>query len=110
DADGRAIEPFAAPPSRRLEVLRRLSAAGVPTGVAVAPVIPALNDFQIPAILAAARERGASQAFKVLLRLPAEVLPVFEERVREAFPDRAERIFAALRSMRGGSLRDARFG
>ena len=110
DADGRALEPFAAAPTRRFAVLRRLAEAGVPVGVAVAPAMPGLNDHQIPAILEAAREAGADRAFLVLLRLPAEVLPVFESRLREAFPDRAAKVLSGLRAMRGGQLRDSRFG
>lgn len=109
DGDGRAIEPFAASPSRRFAALRRLAEAGLPVGVAIAPVIPGLNDHQIPEILRRAREAGADRAFTILLRLPAEVLPVFEERLRAAFPERADRVLHGLRSMRGGSLRDARF-
>jgi DNA repair photolyase len=87
-----------------------LSRAGVPTGVAVAPLIPGLNDGDVTRILRRAREAGASHAFLALLRLPAEVLPVFRVRLAEAFPDRARRVFAALAEMRGGHLRDARFG
>jgi len=79
-------------------------------GVAVAPLIPGLNDFQVPEILERARAAGASSAFLVLLRLPAEVRPVFEERLRASFPERAEKVLSALREMRGGALYRSGFG
>ena len=110
EADSRAIEPFVATPARRLRALRTLHEAGVPVGVSVSPLIPGLNDHQIPAILAAARDAGASQAFHVLLRLPAEVELVFGERLRAAFPLRADKVLSLLRQMRGGRSNDARFG
>lgn len=110
DGDARLLEPYAAPPSRRLATIARLAAAGVPVGVAVAPVILGLNDHQIPAILAAARAAGANRAFLTLLRLPAEVLPVFTERLREAFPARAEKVLSLLAQVRQGDLQDARIG
>jgi DNA repair photolyase len=106
----RAVEPFVATPERRLETLRRLSAAGLTTGVMVAPVIPGLTDEDLPRILEAAAEAGARHAGKVLLRLPGSVAPVFEQRIRAAFPDRAERILGRVRQTRGGKLYDPRFG
>lgn len=106
----RAIEPSAPAPARRLAAMRTLAAAGVPVGVAFAPIIPGLNDDQIPAVLAAARDAGASAAFQVALRLPAEVADVFFARVREAVPLRADRIASAVRAMRGGQTNDPRFG
>ncbi len=110
DDDARRLEPFAASPSRRLRTIQRLADAGVPVGVAVAPVIPGLNDHQIPAILEAARDAGATRALLTLLRLPAEVLPVFEERLRAAYPERADKVLSLLGVMRDGKLQDARFG
>ncbi len=110
ERDARAIEPFAASPARRLRAIRTLADAGVPVGVAVAPVIPGLNDHQIPGVLEAARDAGASKAFLILLRVPAEVLPVFEERLREAFPERADKVLSQLATLRDGQLRDSRFG
>jgi len=109
-ADSRAIEPFVSLPERRLRALRTLADAGVPVGVSVSPLIPGLNDHQVPAILEAARDAGATQAFHVLLRLPAEVEQVFTERLREAFPLRADKVLSLLRAMRGGRSNDARFG
>jgi DNA repair photolyase len=99
----RAIEPWASEPAARFETLRRLSEAGLETGVAIAPLIPGLNDAAVPEILERARDAGARHAFLVLLRLPAEVRPVFEERLREALPLRAERVLAAHARMREGS-------
>ena len=110
DAVRRKLEPFAAPIDKRFEVLRRLSDAGVPTGVAIAPVIPGLTDSDILGILERAKEAGASDAFMVLLRLPAEVKDVFSERLREAFPLRFDKVMNGLTEMRGGKLYDARFG
>jgi DNA repair photolyase len=110
EADSRAIEPWASSPSTRFETLRRLTEAGVPTGVAIAPLIPGLNDDAVAEILARAREAGATRAFMMLLRLPAEVGPVFEERLRASHPLRADKVLSALREMRGGVLYDASFG
>lgn len=109
EADSRAIEPYVATPARRLRALRTLADAGVPTGVSVSPLIPGLNDHQVPAILEQARAAGARHAFHVLLRLPAEVEPVFAARLRAAFPLRAEKVLSLLRQMHGGRLKDARF-
>jgi DNA repair photolyase len=106
----RAIEPNVATPDQRLEALAALSAAGVPTGVAIAPVIPGLNDSDIPAILTRARDAGATKAFLTLLRLPAETRPVFEERLAESFPARAAKIFSNLEQTRGGKRNESRFG
>lgn len=110
DGDARRIEPFASAVSVRFETLRRLAEAGVPVGVAIAPLIPGLNEHQVPEILARARAAGATSAFLTLLRLPAEVAPVFEERLRAAFPGRATKVLNALREMHGGALHRSRFG
>jgi DNA repair photolyase len=110
DEVGRAVEPHATLASQRFETLQQLSEAGIPTGVAVAPIIPGLNDSSIPEILERAAEAGAKYAFHVLLRLPGSVEPVFIERLREEFPDRADRVLSALREMRGGELNVSEFG
>lgn len=107
---GRAVEPYAATVSRRMTALRRLSDAGVSTGVSISPVIPGLNDAQIVEILERARDAGARQAFMIMLRLPAEVAPVFEARLQEAVPLRAAKVMNAVRQIRGGRLNDSRFG
>jgi DNA repair photolyase len=106
----RALEPGAAAPERRLETLRRLSRAGVPCGVLLAPVIPGLNDEEVPRILEAAREAGATRAAWLLLKLPGSTRAVFEERLRAALPERAGRVLHRIRETRGGALDDARFG
>lgn len=110
EAMARAMEPWAGTPRKRFETLRVLSDAGVPTGVSVAPLIPGLNDDQTPEILAQARAAGARRAFMTMLRLPAEVAPVFEERLRAAFPLRADKVLHAVREMRGGALYASAFG
>ncbi len=106
----RAIEPYVATPARRLQTIRRLSEAGIRVGVNVAPLIPGLSDEEMPRVLEAAAEAGASSASYVMLRLPGEVRTVFEERIREKLPLRAERILHRVRETRGGKLYDARFG
>lgn len=105
EQDSRAIEPWAGSPARRLRALRVLSDAGVPTGVSISPLIPGLNDHQIPEILARARDAGARHAFHILLRVPQEVEQVFSERLRTAFPDRADKVLSLLAQTRGGEAR-----
>jgi len=110
DSVAKAIEPYAPPPSKRLATLRALSQAGLQTGLLFAPVIPGLNEHAIPEVLARAREAGATMASMVLLRLPAEVRPVFLKRLREAFPLRADKVESSIRACRGGALNRADFG
>jgi DNA repair photolyase len=109
DATGRAIEPGASLPSQRFETLRMLSDAGIRTGIAIAPVIPGLNDSHIAMLLERAKSAGAASAFMILLRLSGQTLPVFEQRLAEAFPDRAKRIWNAIEEMRGGMRNETRF-
>jgi DNA repair photolyase len=104
----RRLEPGAPSPRRRLELLRRLADAGLGPTVLAAPVIPGLDD-ELPRVLAAAREAGAVSAGWQLLRLPGSVMPVFAERVREALPERADRILHLVRETRGGELNDSSF-
>ncbi len=106
----RRMEPRAAHPSRRLEAVRELSAAGIPTGILVAPVIPGLNDEEIPRVLAAAAAAGARTASWVLLRLPQPVDQLFAGWVNEQFPARRERIFGRIRACRAGRVSDGSFG
>jgi DNA repair photolyase len=110
DAKARAIEPGASPPSKRFAALAKLSAAGLETGVAIAPIIAGLNDPDIPELLARARAAGAKHAFKTALRLPAEVLPVFESRLAEAFPDTAAKVMSAVVQIRRGKKNESAFG
>ncbi|MFO1221313.1 MAG: PA0069 family radical SAM protein [Burkholderiaceae bacterium] len=106
----RVMEPRAASPQRRLDTLRALAKAGVPTGVSVSPVVPFLNLHEMERILEAAREAGATRAFSIVLRLPWEVSPLFQQWLQQHFPDRAARVMARVREMRGGRDNDARFG
>ena len=104
DKMARLIEPGAPSPSTRFAAMKALADAGIPVGVALAPVIPGLNDSQIAEILERAYECGARRAFRVMLRLPAEVKPVFLQRLEQAYPDRAQKVVNAVREMRGGAL------
>jgi DNA repair photolyase len=106
----RVMEPRAATPERRLETLRALSAAGIPTGVMTAPIIPALNDEEMESILAAAAEAGVGQAGYVLLRLPLEIKDLFREWLEAQVPDRAKHVMSLIRSMRGGKDYDSNWG
>jgi DNA repair photolyase len=106
----RVMEPRAATPSRRLDTLRQLSEAGVPTTVMVAPVIPAINDAEIERILDSAAAVGVRQAGYVLLRLPLEVRDLFREWLMANFPDRYRHVFKLVRDMRGGKDYDSRWG
>lgn len=111
DADAaRAIEPWAAAPAQRFAALEALRDAGVPTGVSLSPLIPGLNDHAIPEVLERARAAGASRAFMILLRLPAEVAPVFEQRLRSAFPDRADKVLSQLAQCRAAQATSGAFG
>lgn len=106
----RALEPGAPTPSRRFDTMRVLADAGVGVGISMAPLIPGFKESDLPALLQRAKECGAKSAFTTLLRLPAEVAPVFEERFRAAFPDHWKKVESAIREMRGGRLNDPRFG
>jgi DNA repair photolyase len=106
----RVMEPRAAAPERRLQTIRRLAAAGIPVGVSVSPVIPFLNEPELERILAAAADAGASSAFSIVIRLPWEVNPLFQQWLQQHFPDRAARVMARIREMRGGADNSSRFG
>ena len=105
----RRMEPRTAGPKQRLNMIRQLAAAGIPTGVLTAPIIPALNDHELEAMLEAAAEHGAGSAGYVLLRLPHEVEPLFVEWLRAHYPDRAEHVLSLLRQLHGGTLYDGQF-
>lgn len=110
DADiARTLEPRAATPARRLRTIRELTDAGVPVGVSVAPLIPFITEPDLERILEAAREAGAVYANYIVLRLPWEVRPLFQEWLQAHFPDRAERVMNRVREMRGGKDYDADF-
>lgn len=106
----RVMEPRAPSPERRLDAIRRLSEAGIPTSVMVAPVVPGLTDHEMPAILEAAAEAGAVRAGWVMLRLPWAVRELFEDWLERHFPDRKEKVLNRLRDLRGGDLYDSRWG
>ena len=106
----RTLEPRTASPQARLRVIEQLSAAGVPVGVLVAPVIPAITDHEMEDILAAARAAGASSAGYVLLRLPHEVKLLFREWLAEHYPDRAKHVMSLINQTRGGKDYDSEFG
>lgn len=110
DDVARAMEPGAPPPSRRLAAMAKLAEAGVTTGVSIAPILPGLNDADVPVVLERAHAAGATYASLSLVHFPREVLPVFEDRLEESFPARAAKVRAAIREARGGKMTDARFG
>src|SRR5256886_17250002 len=106
----RRLEPRADSPQARLRTLAALSAAGVPSGVLVAPVIPALTDHELEGILAAAAAAGVRWAGDVLLRLPYEIKDLFSEWLAQDYPERAQHVMSPIRAMRGGRANDANFG
>ncbi|TAN56388.1 MAG: PA0069 family radical SAM protein [Betaproteobacteria bacterium] len=106
----RRVEPRAASPQRRLDVLRTLAREGVPCGVMVAPVIPALTDKSIEEVLEAAAAAGASTAGYILMRLPHEVKPIFKEWLAAHYPQRADHVMSLVRQLRGGRENDPNFG
>jgi DNA repair photolyase len=106
----RRMEPRATQPTGRLAAIEELTRAGVPVGVLVAPVIPGLNDHELPAILEAAAKAGARRAGYILLRLPHGLGPLFEQWLRQHYPERCDKVLSRMRDMRGGKINDARFG
>ncbi|MEO0543390.1 MAG: PA0069 family radical SAM protein [Pseudomonadota bacterium] len=103
----RTMEPRASTPTKRLETIKALTDAGIPTGVLVAPIIPGLNDHEIERILDAAAAQGALYASHVILRLPLEVAPIFKEWLLRHYPERYRHVLSLVRSMRGGKDYDA---
>jgi DNA repair photolyase len=106
----RTLEPRTASPQARLRVIQQLSEAGIPVGVLVAPVIPALTDHEMEDILAAAKSAGATRAGYVLLRLPHELKILFREWLAEHYPDRATHVMSLINQARGGKDYDSQFG
>jgi len=104
------MEPRTTTPQLRIAAIELLAKAGIPTTVMVAPVIPAITDHEMPAILKAARDAGATSAGFVVLRLPWAVAPLFERWLEERFPDRKEKVLSRIRDMRGGKLYDPQWG
>ncbi|MCC6217253.1 MAG: PA0069 family radical SAM protein [Polyangiaceae bacterium] len=105
----RALEPYAPPPERRLRTIERLARAGIPVGVNVAPVVPGLSERGFGPLLERAAAAGARSACMILLRLPGAVAAVFEERLRAALPEAADRVLARVREIRGGRANDPTF-
>jgi DNA repair photolyase len=105
-----AMEPRTSLPANRLKAIEEIASAGIPVGVNVAPVIPGLTDQEMPAILKAAAEHGASSAGYILLRLPGPVEPLFMEWLRRELPDRSSRIINRIQDTRAGGMSDSRFG
>ncbi len=106
----RKLEPRTSSPESRLKTIAKLSQAGIPVIVSVSPIIPGLNDEEIPAILKAVHERGASSAFYVMLRLPMTVQDVFVEWLEQHFPDRKSKVIGRIQSLRDGRLNSSQFG
>jgi DNA repair photolyase len=105
-----AMEPRASTPARRLDAIRALAAAQIPVGVNVAPIVPGLTDEEVPAILKAAREAGATRAGWIMMRLPGAVNPLFIDWIERVFPARAAKVLSRIRDIRGGELHSTTFG
>src|SRR5213078_105645 len=105
----RVLEPRTSSPQARLDAIRQLRSAGVPTGVMVAPVIPGLTDHEIPKILEACAKAGAQFAGYTVVRLPWAVAPLFEHWLEEHFPDRKAKVLDRVRAFRGGKLYDSQW-
>ncbi|MEE9099478.1 PA0069 family radical SAM protein [Pseudomonas nitroreducens] len=106
----RILEPRAAAPSARLRAIRVLREQGIPVGVLCSPMIPMINDRELEALLEAAHDAGAQSASYMLLRLPREVGPLFEEWLAAHYPQRANHVMSLIRQVRGGEIYDSRFG
>jgi len=106
----KVMEPRTSPPSARLNAIRKLSEAGVPVSVNVAPIIPGLTDHEMPKILQAAHDAGATSAGYTVVRLPYANAPLFEQWLQVHFPERKEKVLNRLKAMRGGKLYDAQWG
>jgi DNA repair photolyase len=105
----RAMEPRTSSPARRLEAIRVLAEAGVPVNVLIGPVIPGLNDHEVPRILQAGADAGATSASYVALRLPHGVKELFADWLERRFPERKEKVLGRVREIRGGKLYDSTF-
>lgn len=106
----RSMEPRASIPEARLRAVRELAEAGVPVGVMTAPIIPGLNEEELPALLASAHAAGARSAGYTMLRLPLTVEPVFREWLAEAYPDKVSRVEGRIRAMRDGEMNSSTWG
>src|SRR5438876_4574276 len=105
----RVLEPRTSSPQARLDAIRQLRSAGIPTGVMVAPIIPGLTDHEVPGILEACAKAGAQFAAYTIVRLPWAVAPLFEHWLEEHFPDRKEKVLGRIRDMRGNRLNNSQW-
>jgi DNA repair photolyase len=106
----RLMEPRTSRPTRRLAAIERIAEAGIPVGVMTAPVIPGLNDHELPALISAAARAGAGFAAYTTVRLPHAVRPLFEDWLSRNYPERKEKVLNRIRELRSGKLNDSRFG
>jgi len=106
----RKMEPRVPSPAARLRLIRQLTDAGIPVRVMISPVIPALTDHEVEAILQAAKDEGAVAASSIILRLPLEVAPLFKDWLQAHYPDRASRVMNRVRELHGGKDYDPEFG
>jgi DNA repair photolyase len=109
DEVARKVEPHAPSSRKRFEAMATLADAGIPTGISLSPIIPGLNDEDMPDLLARAKQAGAGEAMATLLRLSGSVEPVFMERMAAAFPDRMAKMTRRIREVRGGALSEGAF-
>jgi len=109
DEVARKVEPHAPSSRKRFEAMATLASAGIPTGISISPIIPGLNDEDVPDLLARAKQAGAVEAMATLLRLSGPVEPVFMERMAAAFPDRVTKITNRIRDVRGGAISEGAF-
>jgi DNA repair photolyase len=109
DEVARKVEPHAPTSRKRFEAMATLSKAGISTGISLSPIIPGLNDEDVPDLLARAKQAGAAEAMATLLRLSKSVEPVFMERMAAAFPDRITKITNRIRNVRGGAISKGSF-
>ncbi len=103
------MEPRAASPNRRLATIQKLTTSGIPTGILIAPVIPGINDHEIPAILKAASVYGATSASYIIIRLPYAIKDIFDDWLNQHFPERQDRVLNRIRELRAGKLNDSEF-
>jgi DNA repair photolyase len=106
----KVMEPRTSPPQARLTAIRKLAEANIPVSVNVAPIIPGLTDHEMPAILKAAREAGATSAGFTVVRLPYANAPLFEKWIETHFPDRKDKVLNRIKAMRGGKMYDSQWG
>ena len=104
------MEPRTSAPEARLDAIEQLAKAGIPVGVGVSPIIPGLNDIEMPAILKRAHERGATFAFYTMLRLPHSVKDLFIEWLQREYPEKADKVINRIKEVREGKLSNAEFG